>query len=222
MKSWRGGVKIQKKVRIAPSEFSHLWADHLAGSSNFSYAQRISTPCLQYIGFIRLGFLKVRVLLKNPFYQTSQCKSLNNKLSGWKLISVYLRQTQNVEVRRQAYFSQPQVPSRPQDILCLRRGGISEATNHMAEGRARAKFVRRIRRCRGECNESLKHFYQPGRSIFGRPQHLLLLTVVVRLICSSWSSRLSLFLMLPSANVIHLSGSASLRSSGPSLGPSVP
>ena len=74
MKSWRGGVKIQKKVRI--------------NSSEFSYAQLISTPCLQYIGFIRLGFLKVRVLLKNPFYQTSQCKSLNNKLSGWKLISV--------------------------------------------------------------------------------------------------------------------------------------
>ena len=34
----RGGVKIQKKVRIAYSEFSHLWADHLAGPSNISYA----------------------------------------------------------------------------------------------------------------------------------------------------------------------------------------
>ena len=88
MKSWRGGVKFQKKLRIPSSKFSHLWADHLAGPSNFSYAQLISTPCLQYIGFIRLGFLKVRVLFNNPFYQTSQCKSLNNKLSGWKLISV--------------------------------------------------------------------------------------------------------------------------------------
>ena len=90
MKSWRGDVNIQEKVRIASSEFSHLWADHLAGPSNFSYAQLISTPCLQYIGFIRLGFLKVRVLLKNPFYQISQCKSLNNKLSGWELISVFI------------------------------------------------------------------------------------------------------------------------------------
>ena len=72
MKNWRGGVKFQKKLRIPSSKFSHLWADHLAGPSNFSYAQLISTPCLQYIGFIRLGFLKVRVLLKNPFYQTSQ------------------------------------------------------------------------------------------------------------------------------------------------------
>ena len=88
MKNWRGGVKFQRKLRIPSSKFSHLWADHLAGPSSFSYAQLISTPCLQYIGFIRLGFLKVRVLLKNPFYQTSQCKSLNNKLSGWKLISV--------------------------------------------------------------------------------------------------------------------------------------
>ena len=34
----RGGVKIQKKVWIAYSEFSHLWADHLAGPSNFSDA----------------------------------------------------------------------------------------------------------------------------------------------------------------------------------------
>ena len=93
MKNWRGGVKFQKKLRIPSSKFSHLWADHLAGPSSFSYAQLISTPCLQYIGFIRLGFLKVRVLLKNPFYQISQCKSLNNKLSGWKLISVFPMQT---------------------------------------------------------------------------------------------------------------------------------
>ena len=78
MKSWRGGVKIQKKVRIASSEFSHLWADHLAGPSNFSYAQLISTPCLQYIGFIRLGFQKVHVTLKNPIYQTSQCSFCKN------------------------------------------------------------------------------------------------------------------------------------------------
>ena len=67
MKSWRGGVKIQKKVRIASYEFSHLWADHLAGPSNFSYAQLISTPCLQYIGFIRLGFLKVGGDAQKPY-----------------------------------------------------------------------------------------------------------------------------------------------------------
>ena len=72
MKSSRGDVKIQKEVQIASSEFSHLWADHFEWPFNFSYAQLISTPCLQYIGFIRLGFLKVRVLFKNPFYQTSQ------------------------------------------------------------------------------------------------------------------------------------------------------
>ena len=99
MKNWRGGVKFQRKLRIPSSKFSHLWADHLAGPSSFSYAQLISTPCLQYIGFIRLGFLKVRVLLKNPFYQTSQCKSLNNKLSGWKLISVVLFSNLRVEVQ---------------------------------------------------------------------------------------------------------------------------
>ena len=90
----------------------------------------------------------------------------------------------------------------------------------MAEGRARAKFVRRIRRCRGECNESLKHFYEPRRSIFGRPQHFLLLTVVVRIILLIMVVTSVPF--LDAANVIHLSGSASLRSSGPSLGPSVP
>ena len=34
----RGGVNMHKKVQIASSEFSHLWADHLAGPSNISYA----------------------------------------------------------------------------------------------------------------------------------------------------------------------------------------
>ena len=121
MKNWRGGVKFQRKLRIPSSKFSHLWADHLAGPSSFSYAQLISTPCLQYIGFIRLGFLKVRVLLKNPFYQTSQCKTLNNKLSGWKLISVvpapvglettYVRHMRNASV---AYFG----PHGPTNQLC--------------------------------------------------------------------------------------------------------
>ena len=78
MKNWRGAVKFQKKLQMPSSKFSHLWADHLAGPSNFSYAQLISTPCLQYIGFIRLGFLKVHVTLKNPIYQTSQCSFCKN------------------------------------------------------------------------------------------------------------------------------------------------
>ena len=78
MKNWRGGVKFQKKLQMPSSKFSHLWADHLAGPSNFSYAQLISTLYAQYIGFIRLGFLKVHVTLKNPIYQTSQCSFYKN------------------------------------------------------------------------------------------------------------------------------------------------
>ena len=65
-----------------------------------------------------------------------------------------------------------EVPPRPQDFLRLRRGGVSEAANYLAQGRPGAELVRRIRRGRGKCkdfNVKKQHERIIIENVFARP-----------------------------------------------------
>ena len=59
-------MKIQKKVRIASSEFSHLWADHLAGPSNFSQRHPFLGEIWVKVELLSLNLPSLQIFLSEP------------------------------------------------------------------------------------------------------------------------------------------------------------